>query len=76
MSMTPAEEAKILSAAGGLLPDGVAGSATPAVAQTFDRRMAISTVFAPTSALLTLTGIWLPAGQKVTGITLVSGSTA
>ncbi len=56
------------------LPAGTGSN--PAFAQTFDRRYANSTVFAPTSALLTLTGIWLPAGQVVTGITFVSGSTA
>ena len=61
---------------GGHLPVGATGLAVNPFAQTFDRRFAVSTVFAPTSALLTMTGIWLPAGRTVTGITFVSGSTA
>ncbi len=61
--------------AGGLLPVG-GGTGTAPFAQTFDRRFALSTVTAPTSALLTMTAIWLPAGSVVTGITFVSGSTA
>ncbi len=77
MSTTPQEEAQVLAQDGaGFLPIGVAGSATPAFAQTFDRRLAISTVFAPTTAILHVTSIWLPAGKVVTGITFVSGSTA
>jgi hypothetical protein len=77
MSLSPQEEANLIAqVGGGMLPIGVAGSATPAFAQTFDRRMALSTVFAPTTATLTLTGIWLPAGKVITGITFVSGSTA
>lgn len=75
MSLTPAEEARISMISGGMLPVGGATATTP-FAQTFDRRFALSTVFAPTSGTLTLTGIWLPAGSVVTGITFVSGSTA
>lgn len=73
MATTPAEEAKIMSS--GILPVGVAGSATPASYQTYDRRFALSAAVAPTSGTLTLTGIWLPAGTVVTGITFVSGAT-
>jgi hypothetical protein len=61
--------------AGGLLPVG-GGTGTAPFAQTFDRRFAVSTVFAPTSGTITMTAIWLPAGSVVTGITFVSGSTA
>lgn len=76
MSLTPAEESRIaMFAAGAMLPAG-GGLGTAPYAQTFDRRFALSTVFAPTSATLTVTGIWLPAGSVVTGITFVSGSTA
>lgn len=75
MSMTPAEEAQIAMYGSPLLPVGGALGTAP-FAQTFDRRLAVSTVFAPTSATLTLTAIWLPAGRVVTGITFVSGSTA
>jgi hypothetical protein len=75
MSLTPAEEAQIVMYGGGLLPVGANVATTP-FAQTFDRRFAAGAVFAPTSALLTLTAIWLPAGRTVTGITFVSGSTA
>lgn len=75
MSVTPAEEAQVRVQAGGgaLLPIGTAG--TP-FAQTFDRRLASGTVFAPTTQVLTLTAIELPAGKVVTGISFVSGSTA
>lgn len=74
MSLSAAEEAKINSAAGtGILPIGSAGAP---FAQTFDRRMAISTVFAITSGTMTMTGIILAQGQVVNGITFVSGSTA
>lgn len=75
MSMTPAEEAQLAMVGGGMLPVGGALGTNP-FAQTFDRRFAVSTVFAPTSALLTCTAIFLPAGRIVTGITFVSGSTA
>lgn len=74
---TPQEEAQLLAQAGtGVLPVGTSALVTQPFAQTFDRRFCVSTVFAPTSALLTLTAIWLPAGKTVTGITFVSGSTA
>lgn len=74
MSLSGAEEAKLLAQSGaGALPVGSTGIV---VAQTFDRRMAASAVFAPTSATMYLTGIWLPAGTVVNGITFVSGSTA
>ena|SRR5579859_3181555 len=73
MSVTPAEAAQIGVSGSGLLPVGAAGAP---FAQTFDRRFATGTVFAPTSGTLTLTAIWLPAGQVVTGISFCSGSTA
>ncbi len=72
MSITPAEEAQL---ARGALPLPIGTSGVPQF-QTFDRRLATSTVFAPTSGTLTLTAIMLPAGFTVTGITFVSGSTA
>ena len=74
MSVTPAEQAQIGVSGGGLLPVGVAGG--PPFAQTFDRRFATSTVFAPTTQVLTMTAIWLAAGQVVNGISFCSGSTA
>jgi hypothetical protein len=58
----------------GVLPIG--GAATLPQQQTFDRRMATSAVFAPTSGTLTLTAINLSGGQVINGITFVSGSTA
>ena len=71
------EEAKLLAQSGSdILPVGTTTLTTNPYAQTFDRRFASSTVWAPTSAQLTLTGIWLPAGGVVSGITFVSGSTA
>lgn len=74
---TPQEEAQLLAQAGtGILPVGTASLVTQPFAQTFDRRLATGTVFALTSATMYLTGIWLPAGKVVTGITFVSGSTA
>lgn len=75
MSLTPQEEARVAYQSS-ILPVGVSTSATPPSAQTFDRRLAISAAFAPTSATMTMTGIWLAAGQIVTGITFVSGATA
>ncbi len=75
MSITPAEEAALISTAG-ILPQG---SATPVLhpfAQTFDRRMCTGTVVAPTSTTMYLTAIYLPGGSTVTGISFVSGSTA
>jgi hypothetical protein len=75
MSVTPAEEARISMISGGMLPVG-GGLGTAPFAQTFDRRLVNSITFAPTTQILTLTGIWLPAGQVVTGITFVSGATA
>lgn len=75
MSVTPAEEAKIASA-GVLLPVGTTATTATPFAQTYDRRFAISAAVAPTSGTLTMTAIWLPAGQVVNGITFVSGATA
>lgn len=75
MSISSAEESRI-TAQSGILPVGVSTSATPPSGQTFDRRMAISAAFAPTSGTMTMTAIVLPAGQIVTGITFVSAATA
>lgn len=75
MSLSAAEEAK-LQGATAMLPAGSATAATGVQYQTFDRRLAISAAFAPTSGTLTMTGIWLPAGTVVSGITFVSGATA
>lgn len=75
--MTPQEEAQLLAQCGsGILPAGTSGLVTQPFAQTFDRRFATSAVFALTSATMYVSGIWLPAGKVVTGITFVSGSTA
>ena len=77
MSLSTAEEANLIAqASSAILPVGTAGLATQPFAQTFDRRMAISAAFAPSTGVLTLTGIWLPAGKLVTGITFVSGAQA
>lgn len=77
MSLSGAEEGKLLAQGGaGALPVGTSSLVTQPFAQTFDRRMAAGTVLAPTSATMYVTGIWLPAGAVVTGITFVSGSTA
>lgn len=76
MSLSTAEEGNIIAQAGSaLLPAGTANLVTQPFAQTFDRRLAISAAFAPTSGTLTMTGIWLPAGKSITGITFVSGAT-
>jgi hypothetical protein len=74
--MTPAEEANLQMMAGGLLPVGATLIGTCPFAQTFDRRLVNNITFAPTSGTITMTGIWLPAGKTVTGITFVSGATA
>ena len=75
MSLSTAEEAQIRCQTGGgaLMPVGTAG--TP-FAQTFDRRLASGTVFAPTAGTLTMTAIELPQGKVISGISFVSGSTA
>jgi hypothetical protein len=74
MSLTPAEESQIAMYNSGLLPIGTtaSGPATTPFAQTFDRRLAVSSLFTPTTQTLTITAIWLPAGRTVTGITFVS----
>ena len=77
MSISPQEEAQLVAQTGStMLPSGAASLVTQPFAQTFDRRLATSAVFATTSGTLTLAAIWLPAGKLVTGITFVSGSTA
>ncbi len=76
MSLTPAEEAQLVSRGGGLTPVSTVAGIPPIAAQTFDRRFAISTAVAPTSALLVCTGIWLPQGQVVSAITFMSGAQA
>ena len=74
MSLSTAEEGKIVSLNGcTIAPVGATGVVT---AQTYDRRLAVSAAFAPTSGTLTLTAIWLPAGTVVNGITFVSGAQA
>jgi hypothetical protein len=77
MSLSANEEAQLVAQIGGgaILPVGTASVLTPPYAQTFDRRLAISAASAPTSGTLTMTGIWLPAGKVVTGISFVSGAT-
>jgi len=73
MSISSAEEGKIVSLNGCTIsPVGATGVVT---AQTYDRRLAVSAAFAPTSGTLTMTAIWLPAGTVVNGITFVSGAT-
>lgn len=77
MSVSAAEEAQLIAQAGSvMLPTGTVSLSTQPYAQTFDRRFALSTVFAPTTATLYMSAIWLPAGKVITGITFVSGSTA
>jgi hypothetical protein len=77
MSLSPQEEAQLLAQAGtGVLPVGTANIATQPFAQTFDRRYGTAAAFTPTSTTMYMTGIVLPAGKVVTGITFVSGATA
>jgi len=72
MSLSPQEEAQLLAQAGtGILPVGTASLVTQPFAQTFDRSLGTGAVFTPTSATMYMTGIWLPAGKVVTGITFV-----
>lgn len=75
--LSPQEEAQLIAQIGGagILPVGTSGLVTQPFAETFPRRFASSAPFAPTSGTLTLSGIWLPAGKVVTGITFVSGAT-
>lgn len=59
----------------GILPVGTSALVTQPFAQTFDRRFAIGAALAITSATMYVTGIILPAGKVVTGITFISGAT-
>lgn len=74
MSLSAAELAQA-QASNILLPAGAATAVNGVQYQTFDRRLVTGTAFQPTSGTLTMTGIWLPAGTVVTGITFVSGAT-
>ena len=64
------EEAKLISQASGvILPVGAANT-TP-FAQTFDRRFCNGAALTPATGVMNLTGIWLPDGSVVNGITMV-----
>jgi hypothetical protein len=73
MSLTPAEQAAALAVGTGFVPYG-GGTTTIGQFQTFDRRLATGTPWAPTTQVLTMSAIWLPQGAVVTAITFVSGS--
>ena len=75
MSISTAEEARLVSQTGSTIPPVGGALATAPFAQTFDRRLATGAVMTPTSGTMYMTAIWLAAGQIVTGITFVSGST-
>lgn len=76
MSLSAAEEAQLTAQNGSdILPVGTSGLVTQPFAQTLDRRV-LTTTLVPTSALLTMVSIVLPAGKVVTGISFVSTTQA
>lgn len=76
MPLSTAEEGQLFAQLGGnILPVGTgATSVNQPFAQTFDRRFCIGAALAITSATMYMTGIFLPQGKVVTGITFVSGA--
>lgn len=66
MSISAAEEAKILALAG--------FGFCPGLAETFDRRL-INTTLAPATGVMQMSGIFLPAGLPVTNINFITGAT-
>ena len=78
MSTSAQEDANALvMAASGAQTLVSTAAGIPAVAfQAFDRRLAISAAWAPTSGTLTMTGIWLPQNFTVNAITFMSGAQA
>lgn len=58
---------------------GVTGAGIPpvdAISETFPRRHAVSTAYAPATGVLQMFGIYLPANKTITNINFVSGGTA
>ena len=78
MSTSSLEDANALAmaASGAQTLVSTAAGIPPVAFQTFDRRLAISAAWAPTSGVLTLTGIWLAQGQTINAITFMSGAQA
>ena len=78
MSTSAQEDANslVMAASGAQTLVSTAAGIPPVAFQAFDRRLAISAAWAPTSGTLTLTGIWLPQGMTVNAITFMSGATA
>ena len=78
MSTSSLEDANALAmaASGAQTLVSTAAGIPPVAFQSFDRRLAISTAWAPTSGTLTMTGIWLAQGQTINAITFMSGAQA
>lgn len=66
MSLTPAEEAKVLT---------WGGASNAGLAATFDRRLVNLATYAPATGVMQMSGIYLAAGTVVTNIILFSGAT-
>jgi len=77
MSTSSLEDANALAmaASGAQTLVSTAAGIPPVAFQSFDRRLAISSAWAPTLGTLTMTGIWLPQGMTVNAITFMSGAT-
>ena len=78
MSTSSLEDANALAmaASGAQTLVSTAAGIPPVAFQSFDRRLAISAAWAPTSGTLTMTGIWLAQGQTINAITFMSGAQA
>ena len=76
MSTTAQDDAKLGLIGSPYTPVSTAAGIPPIAVQNFDRRLALSAAWAPTTSVQTFTGIYLPAGFTVNGITLMSGAQA
>jgi hypothetical protein len=67
---TPSENAALLMGYAPILPAGAAG--TVPIAQTVDRAICNGAALTPATGVMNMTAIWLPQGQVITGITMVT----
>jgi len=76
MSTTAQDDAKLAMIASPYTVVSTAAGIPPTLIQNFDRRFAISAAFQCITSIVYLTGIYLPAGFVVNGITFMSGAVA
>jgi hypothetical protein len=75
MSTTAQDDAKLGLIGSPYTPVSTAAGIPPTQIQNFDRRFAISAAFQTVTSVQYFTGIYLPAGFTVNGITFMSGAT-